>query len=501
MPFGRRVLHYSPVAVNPSAMSTIRSTATKYAAAGVIAVLWAAALGDAPARAASIGVDNWATRPGVAVRVLLLKPTRPTDAVLLLAGGHGNLNLDSQGNVGWGEDDVMLRTRRHFFNRDIAAIVPDVATDHKPPVSLHGFRTSAQQADDVLALVEYLRAMAPKVWIVAYDTGATSALNAVARDKADGIAGLVLVSPILEEPKAGSTLLLDGARLAMSRFPVLVVAHEADSCSAPDVERIKQVATAIKATNFQVVTATGGRPRFWQRDPFAYPEGSCNMQPAHALAGLDNVVADKIVDWIHLEGANALDGLLNPAPSADSSAQNAAPIAQVTPLSALPEPNAANFHWTVLRGLNAQTASARSAVADQPVLRLIATPDDDGHTLAAQLTGLNPNQIYRIAAWVKPVDGGNAELAAYDRSDLDRPPNSGHATFDLYNHEVMEAVGVKESDIEQHADNWQKIWIDLATSDGEFVLIIRPAKGKSLQFVGDGRLGLMFGGFTIAPID
>ena len=114
-----------------------------------------------------------------------MKANQPADAVMLLPGGHGNINLDSEGHIGWGEDDFVVRTRRHYFNRGLARIVPDVAADHKPPVSLAGFRTSALQAEDLRALAEHLRGMAPKVWIVAYDTGATSALNAVARGKAE----------------------------------------------------------------------------------------------------------------------------------------------------------------------------------------------------------------------------------------------------------------------------------------------------------------------------
>ena len=112
--------------------------------------------------------------------------------------------------------------------------------------------------------------MAPKVWIVAYDTGATSALNAVARGKADAIAGLVLVSPVLEEPEPNSTLLIDGLKLAMGRMPVLVIAHQSDPCSAPDVARIKQAAAAVKAANFQSITVSGGSSQVLLHDPFGY---------------------------------------------------------------------------------------------------------------------------------------------------------------------------------------------------------------------------------------
>ncbi len=122
----------------------------------------------------------------------------------------------------------------------------------------------------------------------------------------------------------------------------------------------------------------------------------------------------------------------------------------------------------MLRGLNVQAVNADAMVSGQPVLRLIAIANDNGHTLAVRVTGLNKNQTYRISAWVKPVAGGNVELAALDRPDADKPVNNGDAIFDLYNHHVLDSSGVQDRDIEQHSDSWQKVWINLATSDGQF---------------------------------
>jgi pimeloyl-ACP methyl ester carboxylesterase len=494
-------LHYSAIAVNPLPMATVLFRPNALISA--VAALLAATLHCATACAASVMVDNWATRPGAAVRVLLMKANQPTDAVMLLPGGHGNINLDSQGHIGWGEDDFVMRSRWHYFDSGIAALIPDVATDHKPPVSLAGFRTSPQQADDLLALLRHLRGMAPKVWIVAYDTGATSALNAVARGKADSIAGLVLVSPWLEEPDPNSTLLIDGLNLALGRMPVLVIAHQSDACSAPDVERIKQTAAAAKTANFQSITVTGGRTDVLLHDPFGYAEGSCNTQAPHRLASLDEVVTGQIIDWIHHTGATKLADSLN-APSlaaADVANRDAPALTQATPLSALPEPSQADFRWEVLRGLNAQVVNAEAVVAGQPVLRLIATPDSKIHTLAVRLSGLAKNQTYRIAAWVKPVAGGNVGLAAFDRPDINNPPDNGQAIFDLDSHQALETVGVVRRDIEQHSNAWQKVWIDLPTTDGEFVIAVRPVKGKDYQFDGDGKLGLLLGGIEVQPVE
>ena len=289
------------MAINMSHANLLRAK-TLGAAAAIVA---AGVFGGGPAHAASVASENWGTRPDVLNRVLVLKPDQPTGAVMLLPGGHGNINLDVQSHIGWGEDDFLLRTRMRYANGGLLTIVPDVAADHKPPVSLAGFRTSPMQADDLRALADHLRGMAPKVWLVAYDSGATSALNAAARGKADTIAGLVLISPILDEPEPTSSALIDGAKLALASMPVLLISHEWDSCSRLAVDRIKNAAAALKAPNFQWIMIKGGTEQYKVSDPFEYPEDSCNTQAHHALAGREAVVSRNVIDWIDRQSATA----------------------------------------------------------------------------------------------------------------------------------------------------------------------------------------------------
>ena len=262
--------------------------------------------GGGPAYADSVtSGENWGTRPGVMNRVLVMKPDQPTGGVVLLPGGHGNISLDSEAHVGWGEDDFLLRTRQLYPNGRLLAIVPDVAVDYKPPASLVGFRTSSMQAEDLQALADHLRGMTPKVWMVAYDSGATSALNAAARGKTDAIAGLVLISPILEEPEPTSSVLIHGAKLALASMPVLMISHEWDSCSRATVDRIKNAAAALKVPNFQSITIRGGSDQYSVSDSFEYPANSCNRQAHHALAGREVAVSRNVIDWIDRQSAAA----------------------------------------------------------------------------------------------------------------------------------------------------------------------------------------------------
>ena len=466
------------------------------AAVGAAAILSAGLFDCGPLTAASVTADNWATRPNTTVRVLIMKANQPSEAIMLLPGGHGNINLDSQGHIGWGDDDFVIRARSYFVDHGITAVIPDVPTDRKPPASLAGFRTSEQNADDLRALAAQMHGMTSKVWMVAYDTGATSALNAIARGKADLIAGLVLISPTLEYPDPDSTLLIDGVKRALKSMPVLVIGHQFDPCSFPVLDRIRNAAAALRAPHFQAIVLRGGRAQFMLRDPFGYPEGSCNAQPAHALAGLEATVSGRIVDWLSDDGMKALNVVVPNTANADFP-----PITQASPLSVLPEPVTPGFRWEILRALNVQAVGGDPIVGGQPVLRLTATPNDRGHTLAARLTGLKRDQAYRITAWVKPVAGGNVELAALDRPDSERPQNNGAAVFDLSNHIVLRASGTSGQDIELLPDTWQKVWIDMATSDGQLLVAVRVTNGAANLYDGDGRLGLILGGIEARPLD
>jgi hypothetical protein len=284
-------------------MAAISYCAKAPIVASAAAIFLAAAFDCCAVNAGSVTSENWTTRPDTVDRVLLMKPDQPSGAVILLPGGHGNMNLDAQAHLGWGEDDFLVRTRMSYANGGLIAIVPDVPTDHKPPASLAGFRTSQMQADDLHALADHLRGMAPKVWMVAYDTGTTSALNAVARGKTDLIDGLVLISPVLQHPDPSSTLLIDGAKLAVSRMPVLVIGHLFDPCSLPVVDRIKNAAAVLRAPNFQAILIRDGSEQYSVFDPFEYPKNDCNTQAHHALAGREAVVSRDVLGWIDRQSA------------------------------------------------------------------------------------------------------------------------------------------------------------------------------------------------------
>jgi hypothetical protein len=140
-----------------------------------------------------------------------------------------------------------------------------------------------------------------------------------------------------------------------------------------------------------------------------------------------------------------------------------------------------------------------TVVAGQPVLRIVASPQDGFHTLGGQFSGLNKNQVYRVTAWVKAAGGGNIQLELGDQPP-GQPPHHIVAIFSLSNHTVRDGDAViKDGGIDQGPDGWQKIWLNLVTADGNLNVALRPANGDALTFKGDGSLGMILGGVEANP--
>jgi hypothetical protein len=171
-------------------------------------------------------------------------------------------------------------------------------------------------------------------------------------------------------------------------------------------------------------------------------------------------------------------------------------ISAETELGDLPKPK--DFDWYVVRGLNVKATTDKPAVSGQTTLRLIALPNHNIHSLVAQYHGLYKNGVYRIVAWVRPQAGANVELVALDEPDS-TPTNNGVAIFDLINNTIVSSTGVRARGIELGKDNWQQVWVDQATTDGRFLVAVRPARGATDDFNGDGRLGLTLGGIQVSP--
>lgn len=241
----------------------------------------------------------WATRSGVSARVLLMTPPNPIGAVFLVPGGHGNINLDVQAHIGWGEDDFVIRTRSYYVRAGFIVVIPDVAIDVKPPASLASYRTSNAQAQDFKALIEHLKTLTRDVWMIAYDRGAISAFNAIGKVPGLPVSGLVLISPRFDAPSSGADAFSASARRVLAEMPVLLVSHPHDECSNDTVAQLETIAAQkAQATAFKAITVSGDEADTRQHDPWEYANDPCNQKADHTLAGEDASVSKTVIEWL-----------------------------------------------------------------------------------------------------------------------------------------------------------------------------------------------------------
>lgn len=116
------------------------------------------------------------TRPGVTQRIVLLSPNNPKAAVILFPGGHGGLQISSNGSFKWGEGNFVVRTREMFAAQGLLVAVVDAPSDRQNPPYLGGFRQKPEHVADIKAVIAWLKQQAKiPVWLVGTSRGTQSA--------------------------------------------------------------------------------------------------------------------------------------------------------------------------------------------------------------------------------------------------------------------------------------------------------------------------------------
>lgn len=228
------------------------------------------------------------TRPGVTQRMILLTPPEPKAVVVLLAGGHGGLQVFPNGSMKWGEGNFLVRTRQLFADQGLMVAVLDAPSDRQSSPYLQGFRQTPEHAADIKAVIAWLRenAKAP-VWLVGTSRGTQSAAYvATELSGPDGPDGIVLSSTILSDAKSRPVPALP---LDKIRVPVLVVHHEQDGCSLCSFAEVPVLmAKLTNAPRTQVLSFKGGQSKGDPCEAFAY----------HGFNGLEEQVVRQSAAWI-----------------------------------------------------------------------------------------------------------------------------------------------------------------------------------------------------------
>jgi len=229
------------------------------------------------------------TRPHVTERLLVLTPKNPPRAaVILLAGGHGGLQISDNGSFAWGKGNFLVRSRRLFADQGLLVVVVDAPSDRQMPPYLSGFRGTSKHVMDLKAVIAWVRKQSDvPVWLVGTSRGTESAAyTATYLSGRDGPDGLVLTSTILSDTKEFPVTSLQLDRV---RIPVLVVHHMDDGCRHCSYAHISRLMDALgNAPKKELIPVRGGTS---QGDP-------CEAWSYHGFNGIESEVVEKIAAWM-----------------------------------------------------------------------------------------------------------------------------------------------------------------------------------------------------------
>jgi len=237
------------------------------------------------------------TRPGVTQRLLLLTPANPKAALVVFVGAQGNLELTRDGRFK-GEGDsgnFLLRARHIFLSSGLMFAIVDAPSDRQQPPYLAGFRTRPEHAEDIKAVIGWLRQQTKvPVWIIGTSAGTFSAaFNAIRLGPGkEGPDGLVLTSTVLTNDSG-----LPGVPdmpLNKIRIPTLIVHHKQDGCKHcryADLPKLTQKLTSVPRK--EVLIFEGGTNVGDPCEPLAF----------HGFNGITEKVAGRIADWVIRESA------------------------------------------------------------------------------------------------------------------------------------------------------------------------------------------------------
>ncbi len=226
------------------------------------------------------------------IRAILLKPEKPVASVILLVGGHGQMDIARDGGIEWGRGNQLVRTRAEYLKQGFAVLVPDIApnwkgADSKPQ---SGYRWHPQHGADLGALVAYMRTIAEPVVIVGTSRAAVSTgvmlLVTEGKNRPDLV---VLTAPMLmpAENQPSFQKAIQG-KAEKAQIQMLVIGHKKDECKYTLPASIEAFQRWRGGDMLEIVMLDG-------------PQGTghpCEAQAAHGFIGIDDQVVKTVSDWI-----------------------------------------------------------------------------------------------------------------------------------------------------------------------------------------------------------
>src|SRR5215470_5504504 len=231
------------------------------------------------------------TRPGVTQSYFLTSRPQNPQAVAVLFPGSGGLirPREEEGQIKFGPDNFLVRSRSEFIKRGVIGAIIDAPSDYQSDGGMSDeFRLGMDHFADISAVVTDLGKRLPglPIFLVGTSRGTISAAALGARFGPQ-VAGVVLTATLFRQSSGRSGESGPG----LSRFDfetikvlVLFVHHVSDQCGVTpygDAARL--------VDKYPLVSVLGGRPP---------QSGPCDALSAHGFFGKESETVEQIVNWM-----------------------------------------------------------------------------------------------------------------------------------------------------------------------------------------------------------
>lgn len=227
------------------------------------------------------------TRPGVTMRVLLVKPdAAPNGIFILFPGGNGQL-MGRSGRIG--REFGRLGAAHLFAEQGFIAAVVDAPSDQAGELSSR-FRTSNEHVEDARKIIDFLgQKWSKPSFLMGHSRGTLSVAHLAGSLKDSRIEGIVLTGSLAIKSKAGYFSLSE-LRMDQITIPVLFVHHREDGCPTTPfdvaVQLQNRLANSRRIGFIEVLGGEGGSP-----DPCS------GRSYGHGFSGKEREVVKAITDW------------------------------------------------------------------------------------------------------------------------------------------------------------------------------------------------------------
>ncbi|MFP6750796.1 MAG: hypothetical protein VB855_03895 [Pirellulaceae bacterium] len=228
--------------------------------------------------------------------MIIVPEVEASAVVILLEGGDGKITINKPpSGTEIGGNGFLARNAVAFSEEGLVVAVVDVPSDSSVAGIDIYYRTSADQATDVEAVVDWIseRTSLP-IWVIGMSLGTYSATNSAIR-LAGKVDGYAVCSASTSPPGPGGKLWptgILGMEMEQITVPSIVIGHEDDECVGTPPSGVGDIVDAL-------VNAASVVSNVFDGDGGLKPESdSCEPLSPHGYHGIDEVVVRFIADNI-----------------------------------------------------------------------------------------------------------------------------------------------------------------------------------------------------------